>query len=198
MRYNKWKCRPLCKVMYVWIGDIRCIKSILHSLRDDMIDRHPSKSIFHYGPPRSTMFPRADSLPCHPVKKCNIYIMYVHLTHVLRTSSNIHKIVKHIFTRMYDMHFENKSDIFRGMHVSPAKHSYAWLQRKCEYWTDRRMGRRQSTVENWPHWRMTSPVIFQRSKVTPFDCKYLTGVVFQQLWVTVQRWKVTFFAGVIT
>ena len=25
---------------------------------------------------------------------------------------------------------------FRGMHVSPAKHSYAWLPRKCDYWTD--------------------------------------------------------------
>ena len=28
---------------------------------------------------------------------------------------------------------------FRGMHVSPAKHSYAWLPRKCDYWTDRQM-----------------------------------------------------------
>ena len=27
---------------------------------------------------------------------------------------------------------------FRGMHVSPAKHSYAWLSRKCDYRTDRR------------------------------------------------------------
>ena len=27
---------------------------------------------------------------------------------------------------------------FRGMHVSPAKHSYAWLPRKCDYRTDRR------------------------------------------------------------
>ena len=27
---------------------------------------------------------------------------------------------------------------FRGMHVSPAKHSYAWLPRKCYYRTDRR------------------------------------------------------------
>ena len=25
---------------------------------------------------------------------------------------------------------------FRGMHVSPAKHSYAWLPRKCDYRTD--------------------------------------------------------------
>ena len=28
---------------------------------------------------------------------------------------------------------------FRGMHVSPAKHSYAWLPRKCDYRTDRHM-----------------------------------------------------------
>ena len=28
--------------------------------------------------------------------------------------------------------------VFRGMHVSPAKHSYAWLPRKCDYRTDAR------------------------------------------------------------
>ena len=27
---------------------------------------------------------------------------------------------------------------FRGMHVSPAEHSSAWLRRKCDYQTDRR------------------------------------------------------------
>ena len=26
---------------------------------------------------------------------------------------------------------------FRGMHVSPAKDSYARVSRKCDYWTDR-------------------------------------------------------------
>ena len=30
---------------------------------------------------------------------------------------------------------------FRGMHVSPAKHSYAWLPRKCDYRTDRQTDR---------------------------------------------------------
>ena len=30
---------------------------------------------------------------------------------------------------------------FRGMHVSPAKHSYAWLPRRCDYQTDRRTDR---------------------------------------------------------
>ena len=28
---------------------------------------------------------------------------------------------------------------FRGMHVSPAKHSYVWLPRKCDYRKDRHM-----------------------------------------------------------
>ena len=28
---------------------------------------------------------------------------------------------------------------FQGMHVLPAKHSYAWLPRKCDYRTDRQM-----------------------------------------------------------
>ena len=31
----------------------------------------------------------------------------------------------------------NRVAAFRGMHVSPAKHSYAWLSRKCDYRTDR-------------------------------------------------------------
>ena len=30
---------------------------------------------------------------------------------------------------------------FQGMHVSPEKHSYAWLPRKCDYRTDRRTDR---------------------------------------------------------
>ena len=36
-------------------------------------------------------------------------------------------------------HFVNIVAAFRGMHVSPAKHSYmyAWLPRKCDYRTDR-------------------------------------------------------------
>ena len=34
--------------------------------------------------------------------------------------------------------FANIVAAFRGMHVSPAKHSYAWLSRKCDYRTDRR------------------------------------------------------------
>ena len=35
--------------------------------------------------------------------------------------------------------FHNIVTAFWGMHVLPAKHSYAWLPRKCDYWTDRQM-----------------------------------------------------------
>ena len=30
----------------------------------------------------------------------------------------------------------NIVEAFRGMHVLPTKHSYVWLLRKCDYWTD--------------------------------------------------------------
>ena len=33
---------------------------------------------------------------------------------------------------------------FRGMHVSPAKHSYTWLPRKCDYRTDTQTDRRRT------------------------------------------------------
>ena len=49
-------------------------------------------------------------------------------------------------------------------------------------------------VENWPYWKMTRPVIFERWKVTPPpNCRNITGVTFQQFGVTFQCWKVTFF-----
>ena len=34
------------------------------------------------------------------------------------------------------LYFKHSGSIPRGMHVLPAKHSYAWLPRKCNYWTD--------------------------------------------------------------
>ena len=34
-------------------------------------------------------------------------------------------------------------EAFQGMHVSPAKHSYAWLPRKCDYRTDTRTDRQK-------------------------------------------------------
>ena len=38
---------------------------------------------------------------------------------------------------IYQDFFQNIVATFRGMHVSPAKHSYAWLPRKCDYRTHR-------------------------------------------------------------
>ena len=40
---------------------------------------------------------------------------------------------------------------FRGMHVSPAKHSYAWLQRKCDYRTDTQMDGRTDARQSDPY-----------------------------------------------
>ena len=39
--------------------------------------------------------------------------------------------------RSYQYLYSNIVPAFRGMHVSPAKRSYAWLPRKCDYRTDR-------------------------------------------------------------
>ena len=41
----------------------------------------------------------------------------------------------------WDEHWINIVAAFRGMHESPAKHSSAWLPRKCDYRTDRRRTR---------------------------------------------------------
>ena len=41
---------------------------------------------------------------------------------------------------------------FRGMHVSPAKHGYSRLPRKCDYRTDRHTDRRLDAGQNNPYW----------------------------------------------
>ena len=40
---------------------------------------------------------------------------------------------------------------FWGMHVSPAKHSYAWLPRKCDYWTDTHTDGQTDAVQSDPY-----------------------------------------------
>ena len=40
---------------------------------------------------------------------------------------------------------------FRGMHVSPAKHSYAWLPRKSDYPTDRNIHRQTDAGQSDPY-----------------------------------------------
>ena len=50
-------------------------------------------------------------------------------------------------------HRADKTNIvaaFRGMHVSSAKHSYAWLPRKLDYWTDRRTDAGQHAGQSDP------------------------------------------------
>ena len=45
--------------------------------------------------------------------------------------------VNYKFTNFSAFYFRNIVAATRGMHVSPAKHSYAWLRRKCDRQTDR-------------------------------------------------------------
>ena len=44
--------------------------------------------------------------------------------------------------RVIPVYHPNIVAAFRGMHVSPVKHSYAWLPRKCDYGTDTQTERR--------------------------------------------------------
>ena len=55
---------------------------------------------------------------------------------------------------------------FRGMHVSPAKHSYAWLPRKCDYRTDRHMDK-QTPDKVIPICRYASHVTQKRPSGAP-------------------------------
>ena len=47
----------------------------------------------------------------------------------------------------HSAHIPNIVAAFRGMHVSPSKHSYAGLPRKCDYWTDSQMDRQTPDKE---------------------------------------------------
>ena len=55
---------------------------------------------------------------------------------------------------------------FRGMHVSPAKHSYAWLSRKCDYRTDRHTHTQtdagQSDPDVGPKWSLCAAMLRRR------------------------------------
>ena len=44
-------------------------------------------------------------------------------------------------------HIKNIVAAFRGMHVSPAKHSSAWLPRECDYRTDRHTDRQDRRMD---------------------------------------------------
>ena len=57
------------------------------------------------------------------------------ISKAVHTTNNRYKI----FLNLYRKNKINIVAAFRGMHVSPAKHSYAWLPRKCDYRTDRQI-----------------------------------------------------------
>ena len=57
---------------------------------------------------------------------------------------------------------------FWGMHMSPVKHSYVWLTRKCDYRTDRWMDR-QTTEEVIPMCRYASQVTQKAGNELKFD-----------------------------
>ena len=63
---------------------------------------------------------------------------------------NIQKYFYQILTVYYQA-IKNIVAAFRGMHVSPAKHSYAWLPRKCDYRTDGRTDRQTDTGQSDPY-----------------------------------------------
>ena len=70
--------------------------------------------------------------------------------------------------------FLNIEAAFREMHVSPAKHSYAWLPRKCDYRTDTRTDRQ--TLDK------VIPMCCYASQVTPINpLKYWLKAHFKSL-----------------
>ena len=68
---------------------------------------------------------------------------------------------------------------FRGMHVSPAKHSYVWLPRKCDYRTDSQTDRRQT------RWFLCAAMLRMRHKnvqSTFISCQCLkSGITMHKL-----------------
>ena len=57
------------------------------------------------------------------------------------------------------------------MHVSPAKHSYAWLPRKCDYWTDRHTDRKTDGGTDRQTPDKVIPMCRNASQATHKDCQ---------------------------
>ena len=72
---------------------------------------------------------------------------------------------------------------FPGMQVSPAKHSYVWLLRKCEYWTDRQTDRRRT---KWSLCADTLPRQHKKDKVTMLPIFLYTGANFKYFCLKMQ------------
>ena len=79
-------------------------------------------------------------------------------THVARTG---HLLMdkKNLFHRKY---IRNIVAAYQGMHVSPAKHSYSWLPRKCDYWTDRQTHRQTDIRQT--KWFLCATMLPKRHK----------------------------------
>ena len=56
---------------------------------------------------------------------------------VLTAKDNLRISKNKVWISKIALWISNIVTAFRGMHMSPAKHSYAWLSRKCDYRTDR-------------------------------------------------------------
>ena len=79
---------------------------------------------------------------------------------------------KHVICSRFD---SNIVATFQGMHVLPAKHSYAWLPRKCDYRTDthRRADRQTGAAQSDPY----VPLCFggDTKMWLPANCNYHTN-----------------------
>ena len=87
---------------------------------------------------------------------CNIFTMVSYFLHwtlkkffQLNPDNNCQQIVRQLGKWKGQWLIHNI--VFQGMYVLPAKHSYAWLPRKCDYWTDRHSDRRTDPGQSDPY-----------------------------------------------
>ena len=74
------------------------------------------------------------------------------------------------------------------MHVSPAKHSYAWLPRKCDYRSDTRMDGRTDAGQGDPCVPLRFAGDTKRDLTQSYDKNpYRTNKNFENQWTTHKR-----------
>ena len=76
---------------------------------------------------------------------------------------------------------------FRGMHVSPAKHSYAWLPRKCDYRTDTQTNGR--TDRRRTKWSLCEAMLRRRHKMYATMTTVVIMAYFLSLKLKVAEWS---------
>ena len=67
--------------------------------------------------------------------------------------------IKHYFNKWFGHGINNIVAAFWGMHVSPAKHSYAWLPRKCDYRTHTHRQTDGRTDRRWTKWYLCAAML---------------------------------------